>query len=444
MKKTLKTKILEKILRWMAIGVLKKYKPKVVAITGSVGKTTTKEMVAQVLGTQYKIGKTRKNYNNEIGVPLTILGIVSDESSMFKWLGILFVWARAIFTKIDYPEILVLEMGADKPGDIRYFCDFVSIDVGILTNVGISHLENFKTKKEVANEKGYLLRTVPVGGLAVCNFDDEECKKIGIRLQNKTNVASYGFEKGADIQASDMHFNYEDFKPHRGSDVRLLKGVGYKLNHKGGLMPVKLLHGMGYPSIYASLVAFSICDYFKINMIKAVEAVKDFYPPRGRMIRLEGIKRTSIIDDTYNSAPDSVIAALKTLNEIEAKRKIVVLGDMLELGDEEEKAHRQIGKALADLGINHLVIVGGRSKFTAEEYGNLSKNEERIEWFDNPMGAGKFLQSLLKEGDLILVKGSQGMRMEKVVEEIMAKPNKKSELLVRQDDFWLKKPFEKV
>ena len=150
----MKSKIIHKILRLMAVKILQKRKPMVVAITGSVGKTTTKETVAKILSTKFRVRSSQKNYNNEIGVPLTIIGcqIDSSKNKIFQIWGIVIYWLKAWLTDEDYPEILVLEMGADKPGDIKYFCDFIPITIGVLTDIGISHLENLKSRQNLATE----------------------------------------------------------------------------------------------------------------------------------------------------------------------------------------------------------------------------------------------------------------------------------------------------
>lgn len=439
MTKSKKLRILKGVLRWMSQTVLRKYKPKIIAITGSVGKTTTKEMVWKLLSNYHKIRKNEKNYNNEIGVPLTIIGAKSGESSMFGWLMVFFKWLVVIIFPSKYPEILVLEMGADRPGDIKYLCSFIPIDVGVITNVGISHLEFFKTKKAVAKEKGMLLKCVPSQGLAVMNFDDEEIREM--REQIKANVISYGLNNESDLHATDRTYSYRSFTTHHGEKIKLVEGVQFKLNYRGKIIPVKLGHALGYPQVYAALVALSVNEYFKLNLIEIAQTLEDFYPPKGRMVLLQGIKHTAIVDDTYNSAPASVDATLEILKNVNAHRKIVVLGDMLELGDEEEYEHRQVGQAVGKAGADYFVAVGERMKYAADEFRKTAQNNGAVTEFNSPMEAGIFIQHLLEEGDVILVKGSQGMRMEKVIEEIMAKPNLKHELLIRQDRTWQQKKF---
>ncbi len=442
-RKTKKLIVLEKILRGMAIMVLKRHKPKIVAITGSVGKTMTKEAVWLLLSRYFSVRKNEMNYNNEVGVPLTIIGANSGESSITGWSLVFLKWIVTM-ANFKYPKILVLEMGADNPGDIKYLCDFVPIDVGIITSIGISHLEYFRTAKAVAKEKGTLVKSVPVNGLAVLNYDNEEIRKL--RKNLKTNIITYGFHEKANMQASDVLHEYKSFTTKKGQEIQLIKGLSFKLNCHGKIIPIKLSLGIGYPQIYSALAALSVGHYFKLNLIEASQTLKRFPQLAGRMALLKGIKNTAIIDDTYNSVPDSVLAALETLDKIKANRKIVVLGDMLELGAEEEQAHRNIGIEVFNRGdIDFFITVGKRMVFAAEEYRKKAEKRDssasRIGCFNEPAEAGVFIQHILKEGDVVLVKGSQGMRMEKIIEEIMANPNKKDSLLVRQDKTWKRKEY---
>lgn len=438
--KSKKLIILEKLLRKMAVAVLKRHKPKVVAITGSVGKTTTKEAAWKLLSQYYKVRKNEKNYNNEIGVPLTIIGAKSGENSILRWAN---VFARWCLTMIGgrYPEILILEMGADRPGDIKYLCEFVPVDVAVLTNIGISHLEFFKTVKAVAREKGVLPKSLPVGGLAVLNTDNKEIRKL--REQIRANIVTYGFNEKADMRATDMFYGYTSFVTRKGKKIQLVKGALFKLNYQGKIVPIKLSYGIGLPQIYAAMAAFAIGSYFKLNVVEASQKLENFFPPPGRMVLLKGIKNTAVIDDTYNSAPDSVTPALDTLGKIEANRKIVVLGDMLELGPEEEQSHRKVGREVAShQDIDFFITVGKRMVFAAQEYRKHTSKKDSLGHFNSPSEAGIFLQHMIDEGDVVLVKGSQGMRMEKIVEEIMAEPEKKEALLVRQDKTWKEKGYQ--
>jgi len=438
--KSKKLQLLEKVLRKMAVMVIKRHKPKIVAITGSVGKTTTKEATWKLLSQYYSVRKNEKNYNNEVGVPLTIIGAKSGENSFLRWMLVPLKWVFALLST-NYPEILILEMGADRPGDIKYLCQFIPVDVAVVTNIGISHLEFFKSVKAVAHEKGILPKSLPVGGLAVLNYDNEQIRRI--KEQVKANIITYGFHEKADMQVTDLLYGYSSFTTRKGTKIQLVKGILFKLNYQGKIVPIKLSYGIGLPQIYAALAAFSVGSYFKLNVIESSQKLENFFPPPGRMVLLKGIKNTAIIDDTYNSAPDSVTPALQTLSKIKANRKIVVFGDMLELGPQEEQAHRDVGREVAELeGIDFFATVGKRMMFAADEYRKFARTKDSLGHFNSPTEAGIFIQNILEEGDVILVKGSQGMRMEKIVEEIMGEPQKKDTLLVRQDRTWKEKDYQ--
>lgn len=431
---------LEKILRWMSVKMVRKYNPKIIAVTGSVGKTTTKEMISAVLSSVYSTRKNEKNYNNEIGAPLTIIGASSGDKSIIRWLGVFIKWLKRMVIPSEYPQILILEMGADRPGDIKYLCSFIPVDVGVITNIGISHLEHFKTRREVAREKTKLVKSLPTGGLAVLNFDDSECKKVAGSL--KANVLGYGLAGDAPLRASDIRFSYEPCQAGEGQRIDRLGGVHFKLNYQGRIIPVQLKYCLGKPHIYSALAAFSVATYFNMNFVDVAKVLENIHPYPGRMSLVNGIKNTAIIDDTYNSAPDSVRAAIEAFKQVKARRKIAVLGDMLELGPENLSSHQEAGRLVAESGADLFVTVGKRMHDAAMEYTRLTNRADLVIEFDSPSDAGLFIQDILKEGDLVLVKGSQGMRMEKIVEEIMDEPDKKGELLVRQDKKWLEREYQ--
>lgn len=390
-----------------------------VAITGSVGKTTTKEMVGGMLGKFKKVRFSEKNYNNEIGVPLTIIGgsIEPGKSKILQIGKIISIWLFNLFSSREYPEVLVLEFGADYPGDISYLCDFVPVSVGILTDVGISHLENFGNRENIAKEKGVLLRNLPPESLAIYNADNSRVKEVGEKVS--ANQLSYGFDKDCKLRASDVHY---DYKVNEKTNKPMLNGMGFKLTYQGRLIPIKLDYCLGEGSVYASLAALAAGLYFDLNLIEMTKELKKTRPCPGRMSFLEGVKSTMIIDDTYNSAPASTKAALKTLAELEAQRKIVVMGDMLELGEEEENSHREILEEIFKIDPDAVLLVGERFKNFAE---SLSKKQkERTVFFENSSKAGRFLQDFIQAGDLILIKGSRGIKMERAVKEIMAHPEK--------------------
>ena len=214
------------------------------------------------------------------------------------------------------------------------------------------------------------------------------------------------------------------------------EGVTFKVDYKGSIVPIRLSGVFGKQAVYATLAALGAGSAMGLNMIEMAEALSKYKSPPGRLNLLEGIKGSMILDDSYNSSPIAVEAALEVLKEMPAKRKIAALGDMLELGKYTIDEHRKVGRLVKDVA-DILFVVGPRSKFTSEEARIAGMSAENIFEFSTSGEAKVKIQEILQEGDLILIKGSQGMRTEKITEEIMAHPENKSELLVRQEKEWL-------
>lgn len=426
---------LEKILKYFAEKALQKFKPRVIGVTGSVGKTSTKEAVFTVLSSKFRVRKNEKNYNNEIGLPLTVLGVESGGGSFWRWAIVILKSIGVILfsRRKKYPEILVLEMGADRPGDIKYLVDFLRPEVGVVTAIGISHLEFFRDKKNIAREKGYLVKNLKREGVAVLNWDDEEVRAMAEDI--KTRKISFGFSEEADVRASDIFFGYEKIRDQYGGDISKIRGISFKLSYEGTTLPVRLIRSVGRPQIYAVLAAAAVGIHFDMNLLEIAEALKDFQAPAGRLNLIDGIKNTVIIEDSYNAAPQSTLAALEVLEKIKARRKIAALGEMLELGGETENGHREVGKKAAEV-VDILVTVGEKAKFIADEAQNAGLNKENIFCYSNSIEAKIPIQNMLQEGDVILIKGSQGARMERISEEIMRHPEDAEKLLPRQTAEW--------
>lgn len=427
MEKSFKLQLLEKVLRLMALAILKKYRPMVVGITGSVGKTSAKEAVFAVLSKKFKVRKNEKNYNNEIGIPLTILGVETGGRSIFKWLGIFLGWLLNLLLPLKYPEILVLEMGVDRPKDMDYLLSFVRPTLGIVTNISSSHIEFFKSLDNIAKEKGKLIENLPAKGFAILNADDEKVLKIGERTS--AQLLTLGFSSEAAIRADHLTYNYAGDVP---------EGISFKLNHDGTSIPIRLTGMLAQHQIYGALFGIAAGLALKLNLVDIAAAFDNFQPAKGRLKLLEGINNSNIIDDTYNASPVSTLAALAVLQELKAKRKIAILGDMLELGDESESAHAQVAQKVFDIKANLFFAVGSRMQAAAR---TLQQTGTPIFYFDGPDEVAKGLERVVREGDLILVKGSQGMRMEKVVGALLRNKGEAENLLCRQAPDWLKKPF---
>ncbi len=415
-------KLLQSYLRLLAKLILWRYKPAIIGITGSVGKTSTKEAIYAVLKSKFSVGRTIKNYNNEIGIPLTILGEKrAFGKNMFLWALLLLKTVFRMLWRGTYPHVLILEMGLDRPGDIKYLTEFIMPSVGVVTAIGEIpvHVEFFSGPLAIAREKRMIIEVLPKKGTAVLNFDDD----VVLRMREKTNasVITFGFGKGADLRV----VGYELRVDENGNP----KGISFKVDYKGSVVPLRLDSVFGKQQVYAALAAIAVGIALDMNLVEISEALRTYESPPGRMRLFEGIKKSWIIDDTYNAAPLSTMAALETLKEIPAKRKIAVLGDMLEIGKYTVEAHQSIGEEAAKVA-DIVFTVGLRAKFISDEVRVRKFSGEKIFHFNESQETGLPLQKIIEPGDLILVKGSRAMRMEKIVEEVMRYPEKQKHLLV--------------
>jgi len=397
-------KILQKILKYLAKKISDKYKPEIIAITGSVGKTSAKEAIHAVLMNKFSVQQNIKNYNNELGVPLTIIGAEAGGKNLFKWLAVFLRAKRLLlFRDANYPKILILELAVDKPGDMDYLLDFVKPGIGVLTRIGPVHLEKFGTQEKILQEKSKLIKSLPQSGFAVLNYDYKDV--FSLCDTTKAKCITYGFDQGADVRAKNILYG-------RGQTT-------FTLEYGEKALPVVLLHAVGKPQIYAILAGISCGIAKRMDLDEIKEALKNYYPPQGRGNLLKGIKNTLIIDETYNASPQAVEAALENLKNLAGKGKsVAVLGDMLELGPISHDAHLEIGKKAAELELNYLFTVGVCAKDIARGAREGGMIRDRIFEFSDNASLGKFLQEKLEGGEVILVKGSRGMRMEEIIDEI--------------------------
>ena len=427
--------ILSSILIWEARLILKKYQPRIIGITGNVGKTGTKDAIYSVLQSHYRVRKSEKSYNSEIGLSLTIMGCHNAWYNPIAWIKNIAEGLSLILFRSEYPEWLVLEIGADRPGDIARVAKWLKLDVAVITRVPAVpvHVEFFPSAKALVAEKLILIKALKKDGVAILNYDDEQIMSVTENL--KSRLLTYGLQEGALVRGSNSHLYYQD----RANKWHWPEGITFKVDYEGNNVPLHLLGVLGVHQIYSVLGALAVGLSQKINLVDLAESLKNLELPPGRMRLLLGIKETLIIDDSYNSSPAALEAALETLGEITTTgRRIAVLGDMMELGVHTIDAHKEAGIQVAQHA-HELVTIGLRSKFIADEAAKKKMGKKKLHHFDDAREAGVFLQNYIASGDVILVKGSQSMRMERVVEEIMAYPDDKANLLVRQDEQWLRK-----
>lgn len=424
--------LLHFLLRLFSQSILKKYQPTIIAVTGSMGKTSTKEAIFTVLSQKFKTRRSIKNYNNEIGVPLTIIGTESGGRSLIKWISVFVLAFKLIlWQEKNYPQVLILEMGADRPGDIQYLTRFIKPQIAVVTAVGPVHLEFFKTLENIVYEKSALLKNLTKDDWAILNADEEKVLKM--KEATKAQVLTFGFSERAEVRMIDTTLSYNHLLCNTKIAPFYPSGITFKLGYKGNVVPIHLSGVIGQSLVRSALAAIAIGIIYDINLLEIGESLRRFNPPPGRMRLLPGIKETLIIDDTYNSSPLAAISALKTaasINPPAGGLKYVVLGDMLELGSYSEEGHESVGREVFESKIDVLITVGERAKDIARGAFQKGMKREQIFSFDKTKEAAKFLQTRIKSGDLILIKGSRGMRMETITKEIMAEPERASQLLV--------------
>lgn len=421
------TNLLRRILRDLARLTIWRYRPGIIGVTGTVGKTSTKLAIKAVLEKGRRVRASAGNLNNDLGLPLAILGdwpegelkLISraqpagtarGRKAVF-WLRVIFgsLW-RIAFKSKAYPEIIVLEYGADRPGDIKNLLKIVRPNVSIITAIGEVpvHVEFYSGPDDVAREKGRLIEYLPAAGTAILNYDDEAV--MNLEQRTRARVVTFGFNKGAEVKVSRLENRMEGDRP---------VGISFKLEYKGTFVPVRLNYAFGRSHAYAAAAAAAIGLTFGMNLVAISEALANYTPADSRMHLLPGVKQTFIIDDSYNASPLSMHAAIDALRGLPAKRRVAVLGDMLEIGKYTIEAHEAVGKLAAE-SANILVTVGPRAKFIAEAARAAGMKKSAIYSFETADEARKPIQELIKQGDLILIKASHAIGLDKIVEEIKA------------------------
>ena len=425
--KTIFKAVVLKILEWEGRLVIKKYKPTIIAITGNVGKTTTKDAIYEVLEKLFdNVRKSPKSYNSDFGVPLTILGRNTGWNSPLAWILNILAPIPLLLFPMKYPNKIVLEVGADKPNDIKKISSWLHADRVVVTQMSSVpvHIEAFGTVERIIEEKSELIKSIKRGGLVILNADDEHAPKFAVFSENKPFYV--GFRNSADLQASNYQINYN-------SDGRP-RGITFKINHRGSCAPVSIDGVIGKGFVYPILFATVLGLKEGGNLVSVGQALSSFKTTPGRMRILKGQNDSSIIDDSYNSSPLAVLNALDCLSELQCSgRKIAVLGDMLELGEYSEDQHQKIGRLSGEVA-DLVVGVGKMSEIIAAE-AKLAGAETLL--FKDSKQSILGLKDVLKPGDICLVKGSQSVRMERLVYELVEKEERVN--LVRQDLEWQKK-----
>ena len=358
-----------------ALGELAKYKRStfnsdVVAITGSAGKTSTKDIVYSVLKRQFRAYKTCGNKNNHIGLPLTILSM--DEDS----------------------EILVLEMGMNHFGEISYLTNIAKPNVAIITNIGTAHIGNLGSRENILKAKLEILEGIAKDGYLIINNDNELLHDWYLKNKNNFNIITIGIDEESDYMATDIK---------TGDNAST-----FKVLNKDYLVPVS-----GEHFVYNALMGIAVGNLYHEDYQDIYEGIKDFELSSNRMNIINRESNITIIDDSYNANYDSMSYAIKYLASL-GGRRIAVLGSMFELGNYTEELHRKIGKLVVEEGIDILVTVGLEANYIYEE----AKDKIDAVHFDNNSDAIKFLKDIIKPGDYILIKASNSMKFKEIVDAL--------------------------
>ncbi len=454
--KELFKKIILKILTWEARVIIKRSKPTIIAVTGNLGKTSTKDFIYAALAKNLKteLGEelvlaSKKSMNSEFGVPLTILEMQTAWNNPIEWLKIIFRGFIKVLDRYHY-KYLVLEIGADAPDDIKKITEYIKPDIAVLTafaEVPV-HIEFFNNdRNRLIREKKYLFEALKDGGTFIYNYDDKDCQNIVNDFKDK-NIILKSFSL-KNPKANIYLKNHEVNIKVENRFINKLIGTKGEVAIENETYPIILDQVLGEAIYYNLMPALLVAQSLKVDISKAIRDIESSKRTKGRMHILEGIYKTNLIDDTYNASPKALENGISLIKNLKIKgKKIFILGDMLELGDYTRSEHERIGELV--VGVADILITSGiRAKIIGESAIKNGMNGENVYITDNSIEAGKetlrIIERKIEEdykegksesevgGDLIFVKGSQGARMEKVVKMILAKNHQPEDHLVRQE-----------
>jgi UDP-N-acetylmuramoyl-tripeptide--D-alanyl-D-alanine ligase len=414
--KKIAKKLVAGVLGWQTRRLYKKNDFKVVAVAGSVGKTSTKLAIANVLKAKYQVQYQDGNYNDLVSVPLIFFG--EELPNLFNplaWLAVFWRNEQKLRKPYVY-QVVVVEVGTDAPGQIKQFAAYLKIDIAVLTSITPEHMEFFAGLDAVAKEE---LDIAKVSAKLLYNQDLVEPKYLdGIGAK----LVSYGMNHSADYQTSRIVFNDDK------CDFEVLKNGKTFLKTSNDLI--------SEPQLYSVAAAVALASELGLSPQEIDMGLHNIHPVSGRMQRLKGLNNSLIIDDTYNSSPEAVKAALATLDRLKAPYKIAILGNMNELGNYSRQAHEEIGALCNPKELDLVVTIGpDANQYLAPA---AASKGCKVESFNDPYSAGEYVKSQIQDGSIILAKGSQNrVFAEEAVKIILADPND-AQKLVRQSPKWLK------
>jgi UDP-N-acetylmuramoyl-tripeptide--D-alanyl-D-alanine ligase len=412
--------------------LLARFKPKIVAVTGSVGKTSTKDALFSVLSGTYKARKSDKSFNSEIGVPLTVLGLKNPWNNPLEWVKALYEgMVHALFLK-EYPEWLVLEVGADHPGDIGRVVRWIHPDVAVLTAVPDVpvHVEFFPSTEAVLKEKCKLINAVKKDGAVI--IDGDCVQTAAIAAKQKGTCRTFGFTDGVSVRVVDAAIVYDD--------NNMPEGMEYTIATKTAEYHTDIDSMLGAHLALPIAAAVALAEHVHIDVKLVEERLSTHETPQGRMRLLKGEQGTILIDDTYNASPYAAKAALAALRDLEVKgKRIAILGDMSELGKHAGEAHADVGTFAAPI-VQELVTIGARARGIAEAAQEAGLAAAHVHAFSQGEWDAVVarVRTVIAPGDAILIKGSQSTRLEKVAVQLLGDLTEALKL-VRQEDEWKKR-----
>lgn len=407
-------------LGFVSRAVVRRYRPHIVMITGSVGKTSTKDAVAAVLAARFLVRKSQKSFNSEFGVPFTILGVDNPWNDPLAWFSVLRRSLALLLLPNQYPNMLVLETGADHPGDLAKILRIATPEAVVVTRLPQIpvHVEAYASPEHVREEEFSPAYALPAAAPLIIPVDDAYALDLAVRTPAR--IISYGSLSGAMVRLSDADFCEEE-----GRVVGMQAEVAVGSEH--GTLVVR--GSVGGIQLYPAAAAIALASAYEIPLAEALKRLEDYEPPPGRGRIFAGNHGSVIIDESYNASPAATEESIRTLASFpHVKRRVAVLGDMLELGRYSVMEHERIG-VLAREAADLLVAIGIR----ARAYGST---ESGVLLFENARVAAEALPEQLQPGDVVLVKGSQSIRMERIVEALLRDPADTSKL-VRQEEKWL-------
>jgi UDP-N-acetylmuramoyl-tripeptide--D-alanyl-D-alanine ligase len=434
-------KIIKNILQYEAQWVVRKYKPRVIVVVGSVGKTSTREMIYSIMAKRFFVRKSEKSYTADFGSALTIIGRPAEDhpgkyrkeigAHFFRIIGWYFITiiygVRILISKVRYPEWLVLEIDADKPGDLAS-ASWLKPEICVMTAIGSipTHVELFGEISKVEKEYADFLSSLSRDCRIISNADDPVSSKIVLADSHEHIFCGMG--GGCQFSATDVSVLYGNTN---GRSVP--SGITFKIKSGESVESISIFNTVGSYAIYAALLSCAVGKELGFDLTECFNFLKSWKSLPGRMAVLSGISESSIIDDTYNSSPGALFQAVSDVASLNVSgKKIAVVGDMLELGKYSVSAHRDCADILSK-SFNNIICVGIRSRDLAEALIDSGMEESRVISVDSPDDVVKNLNEMLTSGDCVFIKGSQDMRLEKVVAAILRHPQDAEKILVRQE-----------